>query len=95
VCGRKVPKLEVIIFVVCFNPIFRTNYQNKIVRLPKSASYPGTGDAFASVITGSLIQSDSLLIAMDRAVQFISIDVRTTLATFTIQRMEFSLKRFN
>jgi pyridoxine kinase len=42
------------------------------------ASYPGTGDAFASVITGSLIQGDSLPIAIDRAVQFISIAVRAT-----------------
>ena len=41
-------------------------------------SYPGTGDAFASVITGSLIQGDSLPIAIDRAVQFISIAVRAT-----------------
>ncbi len=42
------------------------------------ASYPGTGDAFASVITGSLIQGDSLPIAIDRAVNFISIAVRAT-----------------
>ncbi len=42
------------------------------------ASYPGTGDAFASVITGSLLQGDSLPIAIDRAVQFISIAVRAT-----------------
>lgn len=42
------------------------------------ANYPGTGDAFASVITGSLIQGDSLPIAIDRAVQFISIAVRAT-----------------
>jgi len=42
------------------------------------ANYPGTGDAFASVITGSLIQGDSLPIAIDRAVNFISIAVRAT-----------------
>jgi pyridoxine kinase len=42
------------------------------------ASYPGTGDAFASVITGALLQGDSLPIALDRAVQFISIAVRAT-----------------
>lgn len=42
------------------------------------ANYPGTGDAFASVITGSLLQGDSLPIAIDRAVQFISIAVRAT-----------------
>ena len=42
------------------------------------ASYPGTGDAFTSVIVGSLLQGDSLPIALDRAVQFISLGVRAT-----------------
>ncbi len=42
------------------------------------ANYPGTGDAFASVVVGSLLQGDSLPIALDRAVQFISLGVRAT-----------------
>ncbi|MBE9468521.1 MAG: pyridoxamine kinase [Bacteroidetes bacterium] len=42
------------------------------------ASYPGTGDAFASVIVGSLLQGDSLPIALDRAVNFVSMGVRST-----------------
>jgi len=42
------------------------------------ANYPGTGDAFASVIVGSLLQGDSLPIALDRAEQFISMGVRAT-----------------
>jgi pyridoxine kinase len=42
------------------------------------ANYPGTGDAFASVITGSLLTGDSLPIAMDRAVRFTSMGVRAT-----------------
>lgn len=42
------------------------------------AHYPGTGDAFASVMVGSLLQGDSLPIALDRAVQFISLGVRAT-----------------
>lgn len=36
------------------------------------ASYPGTGDAYTSVVIGSLLQGDSLPIAMERGVQFIS-----------------------
>lgn len=36
------------------------------------ASYPGTGDAYASVVIGSLLQGDSLPIAIERGVQFIS-----------------------
>ncbi|MGQ7870786.1 pyridoxamine kinase [Sunxiuqinia sp. sy24] len=42
------------------------------------AHYPGTGDAFASVMVGSLLQGDSLPIALDRAVQFIALGVRAT-----------------
>ena len=42
------------------------------------ANYPGTGDAFTSVILGSLLQGDSLPIALDRAVNFISYGVRAT-----------------
>ena len=36
------------------------------------AAYPGTGDTFASVMIGSLLQGDSLPVALDRATQFIS-----------------------
>jgi len=42
------------------------------------AQFPGTGDAFTSVIVGSLLKGDSLPLALDRAVQFISTAVRTT-----------------
>lgn len=42
------------------------------------ANYPGTGDSFTSVLTGAILQGDSLPIALDRAVQFISMGVRAT-----------------
>ena len=42
------------------------------------AHYPGTGDSFTSVITGSLLQGDSLPIALDRAAQFILQGIRST-----------------
>lgn len=42
------------------------------------AYYPGTGDAFASVIVSGLLQGDSLPIAIDRAVQFVSMTIRST-----------------
>lgn len=42
------------------------------------AHYPGTGDTFTSIITGCLLQGDSLPIALDRAVQFISTAIRAT-----------------
>ena len=41
------------------------------------AHYPGTGDSFTSVITGSLLQGDSLPIALDRAAQFILQGIRS------------------
>ena len=42
------------------------------------AYYPGTGDVFASVLTGSLLQGDSLAIALDRAVQVVTLGIRAT-----------------
>lgn len=48
-------------------------------------AFPGTGDAFASVITGALLQGDSLPIALDRAVAFATMGVR---AVFGYQKAE-------
>ena len=50
----------------------------KVSCLYLPAHYPGTGDTFTSVITGSLMQGDSLPIALDRAVQFILMGIRAT-----------------
>jgi len=41
-------------------------------------AFPGTGDAFTSVLTGSLLQGDSLPLALDRAVQFLSVAIKMT-----------------
>lgn len=40
--------------------------------------YPGTGDLFASVLTGGLILGDSLPIAMSRATSFCELTIKTT-----------------
>jgi pyridoxine kinase len=42
------------------------------------ASYPGTGDAFASVITGCMLNGESLPEAVDRAVHFINMGIKAT-----------------
>ena len=42
------------------------------------AHYPGMGDTFASVITGALMQGDSLPLALDRATQFCYQGIRAT-----------------
>ena len=43
-----------------------------------SAHYPGTGDAFTSVLIGALVQGDSLPMAINRAANFISLAIKTT-----------------
>ncbi|GAB4268417.1 MAG: pyridoxamine kinase [Candidatus Rifleibacteriota bacterium] len=57
------------------------------------AHFPGTGDTFTSIVTGSLLQGDSLPIALDRAVQFISTAVRTTYGYDTDPRQGIMLEK--
>lgn len=42
------------------------------------AHYPGVGDTFTSVVTGALLQGDSLPMALDRAAQFCYQGIRAT-----------------
>ena len=42
------------------------------------AHFPGTGDGFTSVLTGGLLNGDSLPVALDRAVQFITSAIRAS-----------------
>ena len=37
-----------------------------------AANFPGTGDAFTSVVIGSLLQGDSLSAALDRSIEFLA-----------------------
>ncbi len=53
-------------------------------RIP--AHYPGTGDAFASVLAGALLKGDSLPEAMQRATEFVSLAVKLTHKAGTPQR---------
>lgn len=41
-------------------------------------SYPGTGDIFASIIVGSMLNGDSLAIAMEKASRFLELTIKTT-----------------
>lgn len=54
------------------NAFWRVPYE----RIPKS--YPGTGDIFASILTGGLLLGDSLPIAMTRATDFCEYAIKTT-----------------
>jgi pyridoxine kinase len=51
-------------------------WRTRNIRIP--ASYPGTGDIFTSVLLGSLLDGDSLPIAVDRAAGFVELAVRAT-----------------
>lgn len=62
--------------VIAYNAIDHRFWKVSCNYVP--ANYPGTGDAFASVIAGSLLNGDSLPIALDRAVQFTSLGVRAS-----------------
>ncbi len=50
------------------------------------AQYPGTGDTFASVLTGALLQGNTLEIAITRAVEFVSLCIRSTFEAGTLPR---------
>ncbi|MDD2999093.1 MAG: pyridoxamine kinase [Candidatus Riflebacteria bacterium] len=63
-------------FVYAYNRLDRRYWKVQCDYIP--AHYPGTGDTFTSVVTGCLLQGDSLPVALDRAVQFISTAVRAT-----------------
>lgn len=55
--------------------------------------YPGTGDAFTSVLIGALIQGDSLPMAIERAARFISLAIRTTYGYRTDTREGIMLEK--
>ncbi len=62
---------------------------SKFWRVPYNvvgANYPGTGDIFASVLTGSILRGDSLPIAMNRATLFLEYAIKTTYSYSTDTR---------
>ncbi len=58
-----------------------------------NVNYPGTGDAFASVLTGSLLRGDSLPIAMNRATAFLELAIKTTYSYAAPPREGIMLER--
>lgn len=57
------------------------------------AAYPGTGDTFTSVLTGSMMQGDSLPLAMDRAVRFVTLGIRAAFGHSSPPREGIFLER--
>lgn len=69
------------------NAFWRVVYE----KIPKH--YPGTGDLFASVLTGGLILGDSLPIAMCRATSFLEYAIKTTFGYGTDAREGVMLEK--
>ncbi|MDC7235227.1 MAG: pyridoxamine kinase [Spirochaetales bacterium] len=70
--------------VLAYETIHKRIWKVETEHIP--ASYPGTGDMFASVITGRLLLGDSLPAAIDRAVHFAIHAIRNTFGHNTPQR---------
>jgi len=60
-------------------------------RIP--AKYPGTGDAFASVLAGTLLQGSTLPNAIERATQFVAAAIEVTLAAGSPNREGILLEK--
>lgn len=70
--------------------------QNAFWRVPYDyvpTAYPGTGDIFASVLTGSMITGESFPIAMNRATSFDEIAIKTTFGYGTDTRHGVMLEK--
>ncbi|MDE5859926.1 MAG: pyridoxamine kinase [Oscillospiraceae bacterium] len=86
------PKIVVITSVFSDGRTYNVGYDrdhSKFWRIPFNlinAHYPGTGDVFASVLTGSILRGDSLPIAMNRATAFLERAIKTTYSYSTDSR---------
>lgn len=86
------PKIVVITSVFSYGKAYNVGYDrehSKFWRIPYNminARYPGTGDVFASVLTGSILRGDSLPIAMNRATAFLERAIKTTYSYSTDTR---------
>ncbi|NLC76501.1 MAG: pyridoxamine kinase [Clostridia bacterium] len=65
----------------------------KVICVYIPAHYPGAGDTFTSVLVGSLLQGDSIPMAMDRGVQFITTAIRASYGSQYPEREGVLLER--
>lgn len=86
------PKIVVVTSVFSDGKTYNAGFDrehSKFWRVPYNlinANYPGTGDVFASVLTGSVLRGDSLPIAMNRATAFLERAIKTTYSYSTDTR---------
>ena len=71
-----VPERPKVSSVVAYDRSSERFWQVQCTYIP--AYYPGTGDIFTSVMTGSLLRGESLPIALDRSVQFVTQAIRAS-----------------
>lgn len=71
-----VPQKDNMTNVIAYNREDGRFWKVSCVYIP--AHFPGTGDMFASVIVGSMLNGDSLPLALDRGVQFITAAIRAS-----------------
>ncbi|MEG2429774.1 MAG: pyridoxamine kinase, partial [Oscillospiraceae bacterium] len=70
-----------------------TNSFWRIVCSYVPVSYPGTGDIFASIVVASILDGDSLAIAMERATRFLELTIKTTYSYGTESRNGVMLEK--
>jgi len=72
-----VPLYDNIIATVSYNKVKNEFYITKTKKL--NVNYPGTGDAFTSVVVGSLLKGENIKTAVDKAVDFIKYGIEISL----------------
>lgn len=77
--------------VIAYNRVDGRFWKVTCVYIP--THYPGAGDTFTSVLVGSLLQGDSLPVAMDRGVQFITAAIRASYGSQYPEREGVLLER--
>lgn len=76
---------------VCYDREHNSFWKSVGEHLP--IHYPGTGDIFSAVLTASLLQGDSLPMAMDRATRYVELTIKTTYSYSTDPREGVMLER--
>ena len=98
--GAKGPRMVIITGVtlatgeyasVCYDKEHNSYWKSVSDYLPVHS--PGTGDIFAAVLTASLLQGDSLPIAVERATRYVELTIKTTYSYSTDPREGVMLEK--
>lgn len=70
-----------------------TNRYWRVVCSYVPQNYPGTGDVFASIVVGGILNGDSLAIAIERATRFLELAIKATYSYGTDPKQGILLER--